>query len=186
MYLECTLGPCTESNGPWAVCPQPVNIWKVVFVGIMEKDIWMKLLFYIRMGPKPSDKHLHEGRKGEKTHRGEGHVRAEAETRVMQPQATDCRQRLEARSEAGTDCPQILWKEPTLPTPWFETSGWPGLGENILVLFQATEFVVSCYSSPRKLRQTLFEVGIAGLAVLQMRQTKKKKGGGGRFMLAKL
>ena len=72
--------------------------------------------------------------------------------------------------EAKTDSLQSLQKKPTLPTPWFQTSG---NGERIHLLFQASQFVVICYSSPRTLRRTLFKAGIAGLDVLKMGRGKK-------------
>lgn len=47
---------------------------------------------------------------------------------------------------------------------------------NIFLLFELPQSVVICYSSTRKLRQTLFKVSIvAPLAVLKMRQSKKAK-----------
>ena len=112
------------------VCLAPVNVNLLkerVFADVIKSRISRRDHPGLGWALNPTAVVLTRGRQGEnETQRGEGHMRTEAETGVMQPQSSECQGLLvTTRSEErGMQqvLPQTLQKEPTLPSSWFWTS----------------------------------------------------------------
>lgn len=126
-----------------------------------------EVISWVRRGPLSNDKCPCERAKGEKTYRGGRHGKTGRNWT-----ACDCRPRTASSDlKLGERQKQILRRACAFTSDFWS----PELWENTRLLFQVTQLVVLRDGSPRNLRQTLFKVSVAVLAVLKFRQSRRKQ-----------
>ena len=112
-----------------------------IFAAVIKVKI--KRSHWLRVGPKSSESFCIRDRKGHtKRYREEGHVKTEARTGVILPQAKECQSHQKLEEGRNRFSSKAFRGSVALPTPWFWTSG-----------FQNCKKIKFCGFKPRNLWQ---------------------------------